>query len=138
MDEPTSGSERHIDEIEQQVQDAFKDLEILYKERIIVKNANELEALERKIVAATDKLAGLMTAQKVQQSIDSNELQDEAANLAKSSAKKLKNQGAREVKISLARGEPVKIKTNYYSRKGKKTKKEAGRFISDINIAWNS
>ena len=120
MDEPTSGSKRHINKIEQQVQDAFRDLEKLYKERIIFRDANQLEAIERKIVAATDKLAGLMTAHKVQQSIDSSELQDEAANLVKSSAKKLKNQGPREVEISLARGEPVKIKTNYYSRRGKK------------------
>jgi hypothetical protein len=120
MDEPTSDSERHIVKIEQQVQDAFKDLEKLYKDRIIVRNANELEGIEREIVAATDKLAGLMTAHKVQQSIDSSELQEDATNLVKSSPKKLKNQGPREVEISLARGEPVKIKTNYYSRKGKK------------------
>jgi len=120
MDEPSSGAERHIDKIEQQVQDAFKELERLYKERIIVRNANELEAIERQIVAATDKLAGLMTAHKVQQSIDSRELHEEARNLVKSSPKKLKNQGPREVEISLARGEPVKIKTNYFSRKGKK------------------
>lgn len=120
MDEPTSDSERHIVKIEQQVQDAFKDLEKLYKNRIIVRNANELEGIEREIVAATDKLAGLMTAHKVQQSIDSSELQEDATNLVKSSPKKLKNQGPREVEISFARGEPVKIKTNYYSRKGKK------------------
>lgn len=120
MDEPTSGSEKHIDKIEQQVQDAFKDLEKLYKERIIVWNANQLEDIERQIVAATDKLAGLMTAQKVQQSIDSSELQQEATNLVKSSAKKLKNQGPREVEISFARGDSVTIKTNYYSRKKKK------------------
>jgi len=107
MDEPNSGSERHIDKIEQQVQDAFKELERLYKERIIVRNANELEAIERQVVAATDKLAGLMTAHKVQQSIDSSELQEEATKLVKSSPKKLKNQGPREVEISLARGEPV-------------------------------
>ena len=124
MDEPSSGAERHIDKIEQQVQDAFKELERLYKERIIVRNANELEAIERQIVAATDKLAGLMTAHKVQQSIDSRELHEEARNLVKSSPKKLKNQGPREVEISLARGEPVKIKTNYYSRKGKKKLKK--------------
>jgi DNA-directed RNA polymerase specialized sigma subunit len=120
MGEPTSDSERHIVKIEHQVQDAFKDLEKLYKDRIIVRNANELEDIEREIVAATDKLAGLMTAHKVQQSIDSSELQEDATNLVKSSPKKLKNQGPREVEISLARGEPVKIKTNYYSRKGKK------------------
>ena len=120
MDEPTSDAERHIVKIEQQVEDAFKDLEKLYKDRIIVRNANELEGIEREIVAATDKLAGLMTAHKVQQSIDSSELQEDATNLVKSSPKKLKNQGPREVEISLVRGEPVKIKTNYYSRKGKK------------------
>lgn len=120
MDEPTSGAEKHIDSIEKQVEDAFKDLEKLYKERIIVRNANQLESIECQIVAATDKLAGLMTAHKVQQSIDSSQLQQEATKLVKSSSKKLKNQGPREVEVSFARGEPVKIKTNYYSRKGKK------------------
>jgi hypothetical protein len=34
MCEPTSGSERHIAKIEQQIEDAFKDLEKLYKDRI--------------------------------------------------------------------------------------------------------
>ncbi len=120
MDESTSGSERHIVKIERQVQEALKDLEKLYKDRIIVRNASELEAIERKIIAATDKLAGLMTAHKVQQSIDSSELKEDATNLVKSLPKKFKNQGPREVEISLARGEPVTIKTNYYSRKGKK------------------
>jgi hypothetical protein len=120
MDKPTSGCERHIDKIEQQVQDAFKDLEKLYKKRVIVRNANQLEVIERQIVAATDKLAGLLTAHKVQQSIDCSELQDDATKLVKSSPKKLKNQGPREVEVSFARGEPIKIKTNYYSRKGKK------------------
>jgi hypothetical protein len=120
MGEPTSGSERHILNIEQKIEEAFKELEKLYKDRIIVRNATELEAIERKVVAATDKLAGLMTAHKVQHSVDSSVLKQDATNLVKSSSKKLKNQGPREVEISFARGEPVKIKTNYYSRKGKK------------------
>jgi len=120
MGEPTSGSERHILNIEQKIEESFKELEKLYKDRIIVRNATELEAIERKVVAATDKLAGLMTAHKVQHSVDSSVLKQDATNLVKSSSKKLKNQGPREVEISFARGEPVKIKTNYYSRKGKK------------------
>jgi len=120
MGEPTSGSERHILNIEQKIEEAFKELEKLYKDRIIVRNATELEAIERKVVAATDKLAGLMTTHKVQHSVDSSVLKQDATNLVKSSSKKLKNQGPREVEISFARGEPVKIKTNYYSRKGKK------------------
>ena len=105
MDEHTSESERHIVKIEQQVQDAFKDLEKLYKEQTIVKNAKELETIERKIIAATDKLAGLMTAHKVQQSIDSNELKEDATQIwSNPHPKSLKNQGPREVEISLARG----------------------------------
>jgi hypothetical protein len=120
MDKSNSRAEGHIVKIEQQIQDALKELEQLYKEQVIVKDAKDLEAVERKIITATDKLAGLMTAHKIQQSLDSSELKDNELNLVKSYPKKLKNQGPREVEISLSRGKPVKIKTSYYSRKGKK------------------
>lgn len=123
MDKVKSPEENSRQNLGQQIQEALKELEILNEERVILKNATDLEEMERRIVAATDKLAGLMTARKIQQTIDSSECGTEAAKLVGSHPKKFKNQGPRKVKIKMARGESVEIEAPYFSRKGKKKKK---------------
>ena len=89
----------------------------------MVKTAEELEALERRIIEATDNLAGALVAQKVQDSIKSKELKDEAAHLVSTYPKKMKNQGLRDVTIRPSRGEPFTVETTYFSQKGKRKKK---------------
>lgn len=113
-----------IDVIERKIKDVFEELEQLTKKKIIMKNAGDLEAIEEKIIRATDRLAGLITAQKIQQSLDSEELKAEASELISSLPQKMKNQGQREVEITPSRGEPIKVKASYYSRKKKKRKKK--------------
>ena len=110
-------------EIEKGIEKALKEIGLIQKEKGLVKTAKELEALERRIVEATDKLAGALVAQKVQASIDSKELKDEAGVLVKTYPKKMKNQGIRDVTIRPSRGEPFAIKTTYFSQKGKRKKK---------------
>lgn len=89
----------------------------------MVKTAEEVEALEGRIIEATDRLAGALVAQKVQDSIKSEELKDEAALLVKTYPKRMKNQGLRDVTIRPSRGEPFTVKTTYFSQKGKRKKK---------------
>lgn len=116
-------------EIEKGIEKALKEIGLIQKEKGLVKTAKELEALERRIVEATDKLAGALVAQKVQASIDNKELKDEASVLIKTYPKKMKNQGIRDVTIRPSRGEPFAVKTTYFSQKGKR-KKKAVRVLS--------
>lgn len=120
------------DEQEKRIEEALKEIDLIKKARSLVKTAEDLESLERKIVEATDKLAGALVAQKVDDSIKSNELKDEAADLVKTYPKRMKNQGLRDVTIRPSRGEPFTVKTTYFSQKGK-CKKKPGRVLSGID-----
>jgi hypothetical protein len=111
-----------LSNIEEQIEVALKAIEELVKKKVLIKNAEDLEAIEKEIIKATDKVAGLITAQKIQQSIDSDEMKKESKQLVESLPNKLKNQGQREVEICPSRGEPVRIKTSYFSKKSEKTK----------------
>ena len=120
MQENESKNTDQLSIIEEQIHEALKDIEELAKKKVLIKNAEDLEAIEKEIIKATDKLAGIITAQKIQQSLDSPEMKTESKQLVDSLPKKLKNQGQREVEIYPSRGGPVKVKTSYYSQKGKK------------------
>ncbi len=119
------------------VREQSVEIELIQKDKGLVKTAEELEALEGKIVEATDKLAGALVAQKVQASLDCKELKDEAALLIKAYPKKMKNQGIRDVKIRPSRGERFTVKTTYFSQKGKR-KKKPSRLLSGIDSVGDS
>jgi len=112
-------------EIEKWIEKALEEIDLIQKEKSLVKTAEELEALERRIVEATDKLAGALVAQKVDDSIKSKELKDEATDLVKTYPKRMKNQGLRDVTIRPCRGKPFTVRTTYFSQKGKRKKKTA-------------
>ena len=124
-------------EIEKGIEEALKEIDLIQKEKNLVKTAEELEALERRIVEATDKLAGALVAHKVEASIHSEELKDEAARLVDTYPKKMKNQGIRDVTIRPSRGEPFTVKTTYFSQKGKR-KKKPDRILSGIDSVGDS
>jgi len=71
------------DSIQQKIEKALQEIDLIQKERSLVKTAEELEALERRIIEATDKLAGALVAQKVQDSIKSKEWPFQGANILK-------------------------------------------------------
>jgi len=124
-------------ELEREIEKALKEIDVIQKEKHLVKTAEELEAIERRIVAATDKLAGALIAQKIQDAMDGKELKDEAALLVQTYPAKLKNQGVRDVTIRPSRGEPFTVKTNYFSQKGKRKKKSC-RILSGIDTVGDS
>ena len=124
-------------EIEKGIEEALKEIDLIQKEKGLVNTPEELEVLERRIVKANDKLAGALVAQKVQASIDSKELKEEAGLLAKRYPKKMKNQGIRDVTVRPSRGEPFAVKTIYFSQKGKR-KKKPRRVLSGIDSVGDS
>ncbi|OEU49835.1 MAG: hypothetical protein BA861_02775 [Desulfobacterales bacterium S3730MH5] len=95
MDKKESGDTARIEIIEGQIHEVVEEIQQLIAEKVTVKDTNELEALEKRVVQATDRLASLIVGQKVQQSLDSDELKQDASELAKAYPKKLKNQGQR-------------------------------------------
>ncbi len=120
----------HIITIEAEIQKVLGKLARVREREDKLNNGVEVEEIEQEIVKLTDQLASLMIAQKVQQSLDRDEIKEEGLKLAKSYPKKMKSQGPREVKVRFSRGEAVAIKTGYYSQAGKKRgkKKRAGLY----------
>jgi|GEM_PF-2597608 len=126
MNDRDLGVQEQTTEIEKGIEKALKEIDLIQKEKSLVKTADELEALERRIVEATDKLAGALVAQKVRASIHNKELKEEAALLVNRYPRKMKNQGIRDVTIRPSRGEPFTVKTTYFSQKGKRKKNRVG------------
>jgi hypothetical protein len=127
MGDHNSHDSKQIDVIEDQIKEAVREIELITKQQIKIKDADDLEALEKTIIKATDKLAGLITAQKIQQALDSEEIKQQTKELIKNLPKPMKNQGQSEVEITPSRGDPVKVKATYYSKKKKKKRKKKKR-----------
>ena len=118
VEEKTNGKDR-IGEIKNQIREALHELEEIRNSKMKITSASELEAVERKIVSATDKLASLLTGMKIQQAVDSDDLKEQEKQLLESLPEDFKNQGRRRVEIQTSRGEPVAIEAAYFSRKKK-------------------
>jgi hypothetical protein len=123
MAEDTTGGIDQANDIENQINQALKEIEQIRNTRQVITNPDGLEATERAILQATDKLAALMTALKIQQAVDSDELSERADELVQAMPEKLKNQGRRLVSIRTSRGAAVEVAAPYYSRKKGKNKR---------------
>ena len=122
-EEKTHGKDR-IEEIENQIREALDELEEIRNSKMKITSPSELEAAERKIVRATDKLASLLTGMKIQQAVDSDDLKEQEKQLLESLPEDFKNQGRRRVQIQTSRGEPVAIEAAYFSRKKKSQRRK--------------
>ena len=138
----TKGKDR-VGELENQIQEALRELEEIRNSQLKIASPLELEATERKIVKATDKLASLLTGLKIQQAIDSDDLKEQEKQLIESLPEDMKNQGRRPVQIQTSRGESVTIEAPYFSRKKKKDrrkkrkKKNTERYLSLFHFLWH-
>ena len=112
------------EEIQKQINQALTELDQIRNQRQSITTPADLQAVEQAIIKATDKIASLMTGLKIQQAVDSDDLNEKANQLVQSMPGKIKNQGKRLVSIQTSRGEPVKVAAAYFSRKKKKKKKK--------------
>lgn len=108
-----------ITQLEAQIQEAYRAVEQFNGPPRELKTAAELEALEREIGAATDRLAGLLLARQLQAALEAPELRQEGRELAKRSPKPLRDHGEREVELQLVRGGRVRVRTVYFRRKAR-------------------
>jgi hypothetical protein len=124
MTQDKPGRINQADDIQNQLNQALKELDQIRNTRQAITDPDGLQAAERSILQATDKIAALMTALKIQQAVDSDELREKADELVQAMPEKLKNQGRRLVSIKTSRGAAVKVAAPYFSRKKKKDKRE--------------
>jgi hypothetical protein len=115
LDDP--GLREHCVKIEQQLQAALERLNDLASSPRIVTTAAEVEALEREVSEAADRVAGLVVGRILQHSVATSQAQEEAAALAKATSRQMKHQGWREVRVRGARGEAMTIRSPYFSGK---------------------
>ena len=124
MTEETSGSIDQAEELQNQLNQALKELDQIRNTQQTITDPDALQAVERAILKATDKIAAIMTGLKIQQAVDSDELREKADELVQAMPEKLKNQGRRLVSIQTSRGAAVKVAAPYFSRKKKKDKRK--------------
>ncbi len=70
MTEKSPSSVNQAEELQNQLNEAFKELVEIRNTRQSISDPNGLEAAERAILKATDKIAALMTALKIRQAIE--------------------------------------------------------------------
>jgi hypothetical protein len=109
-----------------ELQAARQRLEQLEQEPPPLRTVAAVEAFEREVAEAADRVAALTVALKLQESLDSPEVQAESAELAKACGRKLRNQGRREVEVRFARGGVVRLKVSYWSGKRGGRKRGSG------------
>ena len=113
-----------VEIIKRQIEEALEEIENLKNQTSKILNAEQLEKFEKDIAKKTDRLAGLLTAKAIQESLDSEQMKQKSAELIKSMPHQMKSQGLRDVKITPARGEAINIKAAYYTRKKKRRRKK--------------
>ena len=124
MTQESSGNIDQAEELQDQLNQALKELDQIRNTQQVITDPDALQAVERAILKATDKIAAIMTALKIQQAVDSDELREKADELVQAMPEKLKNQGRRLVSIQTSRGAAVKVAAPYFSRKKKKDKRK--------------
>jgi hypothetical protein len=113
----TPSSSEIISNLDGSVESIFKELQLLQSSAIDIRDADSLEKLEIEIHARATKLADIISAMKLQEALDSSELNDAEKDLLKSHPGKMKNIGRRTVTIRMLGGTLVTIEVTYYHQK---------------------
>lgn len=113
----TPSSSQIISNLNGSVESILKELQLLQLSTIDIRDADSLEKLEIEIHAKTTRLADTLSAMKLQEALNSDELNDAEKDLLKSHPGKMKNMGRRTVTIRMLGGTLVTIEVTYYHQK---------------------
>lgn len=113
----TPSSNKIISNLNGSVESILKELQLLQLSTIDIRDADSFEKLEIELHAKTTKLADTLSAMKLQEALDSIELNDAEKELLKSHPGKMKNMGRRSVTIRMLGGTLVTIEVTYYHQK---------------------
>ncbi len=122
MDKNENKSQVEI--IKEEIDEVLKNIEKIKTQTSEIQNAVELAEFEKAVARETDKLAGLLTAKTIQETLDSGRLKQQAGELIQSMPQKMESQGLRDVTIKPLRGGAVTVKASYYTQKKRKKKRK--------------
>ncbi|MEM7539267.1 MAG: hypothetical protein AAF639_44330, partial [Chloroflexota bacterium] len=117
-------------------QSVTKEIEELTEKKIKVANAKELEELEKKIEGLMNRLGACILKEKLQESLDSEEMEKEEAELIKNHPKRWKREGKRDVAIKTSFGVGIEVNVRYYRQKGQRKpgRRCKGMYVGLINL----
>ncbi len=118
------GKPEHLEHIKKQIDEALGEIEKIKNQTNELLNPDDLEQFEKNIAKATDRLAGLLTAKAIQESINSKALKKQSDELIKNMPHPMENKGLRDVTIMPARGGKITVKAAYYTKKKKKKRRK--------------
>lgn len=113
----TSSSGAIISNLKATVESLIAEFQEIESSNQPIQDADSLEKLEIELHAKATKLADLMSAMKLQEALNGDELDEAEKLLVKSHPKKMKNVGRRTVKIRMLGGTLVTIEATYYHQK---------------------
>lgn len=113
----TSSSGAIISNLKVTVESLIAEFQQIQSSTQTIMDANSLEKLEIELHAKATKLADLMSAMKLQEALNVDELDEAEKLLVKSHPKKMKNMGRRTVTIRMLGGTLVPIVATYYHQK---------------------
>ncbi len=117
-------TKNQVEIIKQQIDQVLNRIEEIKNQTSSIQNAVELANFEKAVAQETDKLAGLLTAKTIQESLDSDVLKQQSGELIQSMPQKMESQGLRDVTIKPLRGGAVTVKAAYYTKKKRKKKRK--------------
>jgi hypothetical protein len=116
----TPSSSEIISNFPASVESIIKEFQNLQSSVIDIGDADSIEKLEIAIHSKATKLADVLSAMKLQETLSGNVLDEAEKELLKSHPKKMKNMGRRAVNIRMLGGTLVTIEVTYYHQKSDK------------------
>jgi hypothetical protein len=113
----TFSSTQIISNLQASVESIILEFQQIQTPIFTITDANSLESLEAGLHEKAAKLADLIAAKKLQETLDTEELSKAEKDLLKSHPKKMKNMGRRTVNIRMLSGTLITILVTYYHQK---------------------
>ncbi len=99
-------------------QEAIANLEEVINKLGSPSNSEEVENMERKVAEATDNIAAQVIGMKIQETLLDEDQKEKVKKIVKSYPRKQKNNGNKNVTITVLRGGTITVTVNFYIRKG--------------------
>ncbi len=123
----TFSSNPIIADLKTEVERLITELQLLNSSFVDVRDADEFEALEKENHANAIRLADLLSAIKLQEALNSDDLIKAEKDLVKSLPKKYRNLGYRAVRVRMLGGTQVIVMVPYYHQKSNLKKMQSKR-----------
>ena len=115
-------------EAKEQIRILLNEMDALSCSDSRISTVDELDALEGFLHSKARQLVDLMTANRLQQSLDNELFREEVREFVKQQPQNLKNCGQRWVKIHFSGGTVIFLKVAYYTRSCDKKKRRKGQY----------